>query len=520
MAYRKALSRGTLVNTLGLLAKLLYPLLIFVLTRLFGPELMGHYFIGLAMIELGTGAVTTGWATATTVRISPHAETAHADAAADRTMNETLGRTLMYSLCTAVVFGLLVQTLGSWVIHTYFTKHVALLPGIYFLGWAMLPTAFANIIGAASKAHLTMVWDAVLGGARPLLLLALSIVAYFLGGGLTALLASYFFSMVALACLSLIPLVRYYDWRQVLPNMRPVWDSKLLHFAVPHSLTHTLTLYITRLDTIMLGALGVEPAKLAWYATASYLTSNLQQVRIVFSTTLGPIVARHHHRGEREELTALLTRTTRWVSSLLPPLALALVVLRRDILGLFDSSYAQDGDAFILVLLIPASVSCAFGLAGNFITYTGHTRVNLLNGVLIGVLNTTLNLLWIPRYGLLGAASATAVSAAIVGVLQLIELRVLEQVRIRARDVWMPYAGAAVGVAILGLLWDPADLGGPVSRIALAVAVLAAYGVGLWIAGHPEVRVWLRRGMGSRRAAATPAATVGYEKGTGNDGDR
>ena len=95
MAYRKALSRGTLVNTLGLLAKLLYPLLIFVLTRLFGPELMGHYFIGLAMIELGTGAVTTGWATATTVRISPHAETAHADAAADRTMNETLGRTLM-----------------------------------------------------------------------------------------------------------------------------------------------------------------------------------------------------------------------------------------------------------------------------------------------------------------------------------------------------------------------------------------------------------------------------------------
>lgn len=32
-----------------------------------------------------------------------------------------------------------------------------------------------------------MVWDAVLGGARPLLLLALSIVAYFLGGGLTAL---------------------------------------------------------------------------------------------------------------------------------------------------------------------------------------------------------------------------------------------------------------------------------------------------------------------------------------------
>jgi O-antigen/teichoic acid export membrane protein len=497
MAYREALLKGTLVNTLGLLAKLLYPLLIFVLTRLFGPELMGHYFVGLAIIELGTGAVTAGWATATTVRVSPHAEAAGGDTEASATMNAMLGRALMYSLGTALVFALLVQGLASWAIHNYFTKHVELLPGIYFLGWAMVPTAFANIVGAASKAHLTMVWDAVLGGARPLLLLLTSVLAYFLGGGLTALLASYFFSMLALACLSLIPLVRYFDWREVGRNLRPVWDSKLLNFAVPHGLTHTLTLYITRLDTIMLGALGVEPAKLAWYATASYLTSNLQQLRIVFSTALAPVVARHHYRHEREELTILLSRTTRWVTSLLPVLALTLVVLRRDLLALFDSSYGRDGDAFILVLLIPASISCAFGLAGNFITYTGHTRVSLMNGILIGTLNTVLNLLWIPRYGLMGAASATAVSATIVGVLQLIELRVLEQVTIRLRDVWMPYAGAAVGVAILGIFWDPAEFGGLSARLMLALAVLAAYAVGLLVAGHPEVRAWVRRGVGS-----------------------
>jgi hypothetical protein len=134
MAYREALLRGTLVNALGLLAKLLYPLLIFVLTRLFGPELMGHYFVGLA---------------ATTVRVSPHAEVAGDDTEASATMNATLGRTLMYSLGTALVFALLVQGLASWAIHNYFTKHLELLPGIYFLGWAMIPTAFANIIGAA-----------------------------------------------------------------------------------------------------------------------------------------------------------------------------------------------------------------------------------------------------------------------------------------------------------------------------------------------------------------------------------
>ena len=108
MAYGQALLKGTLVNALGLLAKLIYPLLIFVLTRLFGAELMGHYFIGLAIIEIGTGAVTAGWAMAATVKVSPYAETSTTSADSSSQMNATVGRALAYSLATATLFGLLV----------------------------------------------------------------------------------------------------------------------------------------------------------------------------------------------------------------------------------------------------------------------------------------------------------------------------------------------------------------------------------------------------------------------------
>ena len=516
MAYGEAIIRGVLINTLGLCAKLLYPLLIFVITRLFGPDLMGHYFIGLAMIELGTAIVTAGWSMAATVYASPYAEAAHEDANAGDLMNETLGRTLVYSLCTALIFGLLVQFGASWLVRTYFGPHTELLPGIYFLGWAMLPTAFTNVIGAASAAHLTMVWEASIGAIRPFFVLVASVIVYFIGGGLTGLLAGYFYSTMVLMFISLIPLVRYYDWRKVLQSMKPVWDKKLFHFAMPHSLMYTLTLYVTRLDTLMLGALGVDASKLAWYATASYLTSNLQQARMVFSTTLAPVVARHHQRHEKQELVELLTKTTRWISTLLPLFALSLVILRRDMLALFDPSYGRSGDMFILVLIIPAVIGATLGLAGNFITYTGHTRVNLLNGILFGVLNTLLNLHWIPKYGLIGAASASALSAAIVGILQVIELYMLERVTIRIRDTWMPYAGAALGAGCIGLIWDPANFGTPQLRVVVATAILVIYGIGLWAAGHPEVRSWIKFDMGFRRTSTEPQATS-YEKGAGPD---
>jgi hypothetical protein len=73
----------------------------------------------------------------------------------------------------------------------------------------------------------------------------------------------------------------------------------------------------------------------------------------------------------------------------------------------------------------------------------------------------------------------------------------LETITIRVRDAWMPYAGAAFGAAILGLFWDPAELDGLGARLLLCLAVVVAYGFGLWASGHPEVRTWVRRSLGA-----------------------
>ncbi len=485
-SYDPAIKRGAFINTLGLLGKLLFPALIFVLTKLFGAETMGYTFIALTLMELGGSIAASGFMDAGTLFASPHVEEIEDDAvgaeqtaAARVMMNRVVGNALFWSLGISIAVAVLVTFFARPVIARFLPSYEALLPGLTFVAWSLPFLAFAQVVTSATKAHLRMEWDALLSGARPALLLAAGCLAWAISPDLTTLLASFLGAQIALALLALIPLSRHFDPRAVLrETLAPTFVPGLLRFALPQGLNHTFSIYNTRLDVLMLAALSTSPTQVAWYSTAAYLTSNLQQVRIVFSTALAPVVAREKKRGAVDALNRELSRAARWTAQIAVPIAIAFVVLRDDVLVLVDQAYAGAQSGFVVVLLIAPLASCLFGLAGNFVAYTGHAAVNLMNGVAIAGINTALNFFLIPRLGLIGAALATAISLVIVITAQNIELYVLERVRITLRALAWPLAGLLIATAALIFFWDPAHSMTLGARLALASALtLVAVGM-------------------------------------------
>jgi O-antigen/teichoic acid export membrane protein len=122
--------------------------------------------------------------------------------------------------------------------------------------------------------------------------------------------------------------------------------------------------------------------------------------------------------------------------------------------------------------------------------------VTLANSFCVAILNTALTYMLIPRYGMVGAAVATAVATTITSGLQMIELRRLEGVAIPWKAVWRPHLGLGIGLGVLGLLWDPVDL--PLlGRVGTAVGLAVGYGLLMLLLGHEELV-----GLARRRAAA------------------
>jgi O-antigen/teichoic acid export membrane protein len=196
-------------------------------------------------------------------------------------------------------------------------------------------------------------------------------------------------------------------------------------------------------------------------------------------------VARLHGRHDPVAISAYFSMVTRWITTIGFPIALAVAILRLDLLRLFDTAYEGD-TVFMLLLLVPPLLSVTCGLAGNIIVMTGHSMWNLLNSTTVAVVNVLLNLVMIPRYGLIGAVVATVIASTIMSAMQLIEAKTLLNVALIVRQIFKPYVAILPPVAlmIVAELWLPALSGNPAGRIAMAAAgaalfffVLAAQGV-------------------------------------------
>jgi len=140
-------------------------------------------------------------------------------------------------------------------------------------------------------------------------------------------------------------------------------------------------------------------------------------VNMMFS----PMIAVLHGRGDTRGLGEMFRITTRWVLIASLPL-FVLVISRTSILGLFGRDF-QAGYAALALLSVGKLVSSATGSVGYMLNMTGHQRLNLLNSLILGVVNATLNALWIGRWGATGAAAASALSLGLVNVLRVIEVR-------------------------------------------------------------------------------------------------
>jgi O-antigen/teichoic acid export membrane protein len=377
-----------------------------------------------------------------------------------------------------------------------FPGYRALLPGLYLLGWSLVPRSFSQIAIAATRATLRMQYDALLNGlVQPLGILVGCLLTRAFGGGLTLLLAMQL-GVESLVCvLAMVVFARHFALRELWAAFRPFrFDPQVLGFAIPQSLNLSFNRYIARLDGIMLAAFGLGQTELGYFSTAALLTGNIASLRLVFSGALAPVVARYHSGGEREAFRQTLSRVTRWTTSLVVPVILVTLVLRDDLLRLVSHDYGRDS-LFVAVLLIPPFTNCAYGMAGACLMFTGHSRVTLANSFCVAILNTAFTYLLIPRYGMLGAAVATALATSLTTGLQVIELQRLERVAVSLRSIWKPHVGLIVGLLVIGVLWDPVTL--PLfGRLATAGGLALGYCVLMLLLRHEELVGVIERRFG------------------------
>ncbi len=242
---------------------------------------------------------------------------------------------------------------------------------------------------------------------RPLLLLcfmAAAHIAGFAASAATAVIAAVL-ATFSTALLQLVIVTRNLDALYP-PGPRKTDMAPWMKVAVPIFLVEGFFFLLTNADVLMVG-LYMRPDDVAvYYATVK----TLALVHFVFFAVKAGVAQEFAARsgaGERDSLQTFARQTVRWTfwPSLL--MGAAVLLLGKFLLGLFGAEFAA-GYPFLFILVAGVVLRASIGPAESLLNMTGNQNICAVIFAAVLALNVVLNMILIPRYGLFGAATATA----------------------------------------------------------------------------------------------------------------
>jgi O-antigen/teichoic acid export membrane protein len=200
-----------------------------------------------------------------------------------------------------------------------------------------------------------------------------------------------------------------YRTNQWLAVAFPLWLVSLAEWALARS------------DLLIIGVFRPE-AEVGFYSAAIAMAGSADLLMAAVRSVVAPDFAKLHARGGTAELQRTVTKATRMTFAAVLPFALFLIVFAKPILLLFGKSFSSGRSALSLLAL--AQVVNGFtGPVGLVLSQAGgHSAFAKVIAASTAV-SVGLELLLVPRYGIVGGATATFLSVLIrSGALSLVVL--------------------------------------------------------------------------------------------------
>lgn len=190
-----------------------------------------------------------------------------------------------------------------------------------------------------------------------------------------------------------------------------VANIDLLRFSFSFSLLFIFLHLFMNTDLFFVKALVKDVDGAGFYTAATTIARIPYFVVAALGFTLLPTVSSLTKKGAHEELKMVVSTATRIVLLILVAgLALGLPESSKIITILYSSLYSTAVVPFS-VLLVALSVLAIFLLVANVVAGMGKPHLPMAVSFLAIVISGALNLFLIPKYGLVGAATATLLAA-------------------------------------------------------------------------------------------------------------
>ncbi len=382
-----SITRNTAFMTMASVGQKIISLVYFTLiARHIGAEDTGKYFFALAFTTVFVVFVDLGLTNVLVREAAKAREKIQAYFSTILSVKMVLG---VFSYIAAVV---VINIMG----YPDETKYLVYLSAVTMLFDSLHLTLYGVL-----RAIGNLKYEAVSIVASQLFTLILGSIFLFLGWPLLFLILAFTITSFLNVCFVTVVLYKKYKI-----NLTPCYDKKIFYFigkiTIPFALAAVFARVYSYVDSIILSKLAGD-IEVGWYSIPYKITYAFQFVPLALVAALYPRFS-EYFAGNKERLAYILERGLKYLMIVVFPISVGIGVLSHDIvLTVFTDEYLNS--------ILPLKILLA-GLVFSYVSFPIGAFLNACNKqvtqtVIVGcvmALNIVLNILLIPKFGVVGAS--------------------------------------------------------------------------------------------------------------------
>jgi O-antigen/teichoic acid export membrane protein len=190
---------------------------------------------------------------------------------------------------------------------------------------------------------------------------------------------------------------------------------EFITYSITIILGGVMSLIISYIDIVMIEAM-LTKTDVGIYKVGTELAQLPSMFLRIVNTVFPPLISKLYHEGKVDEVRKLYEKLTRLLFLVSSLVILMILIFSEPILKLYGPLYLQ-GKQVLIYRSIGQLVNASVGSVWYIIIMTGHPKIRFVGVLLSAIINVVLNMIFIPIWGIDGAAFASMISTIFINIL-------------------------------------------------------------------------------------------------------
>ena len=240
------------------------------------------------------------------------------------------------------------------------------------------------------------------------------------------------------------------------------YKTKLIDFSVKPKFSelkdvfkYSLTMFFVGVTSFLLNQVNItisgmylESSKVAIYSISNTIATLSTFFLTSINSVFAAVISELFHTNKIEDLKRLYSTIIRLVIIFTTPLTIWLTMYSKEILNFFGKEYI-NGYIVLVFLALGQFANAVVGPNGLMLAMTKYQKFSLINGILIATLNISLNIILIPKLGIVGSAIAGTTAITSINILKSIEVYFLLKIQPYDRKIIKPIISGLLTVIVI-----------------------------------------------------------------------